>query len=107
MCGAARRGEANLPPYVFTTDGCSMFPDGGWQGCCVTHDKAYWCGGTAEQRADADKVLRACVIPDSSPLLGMVMHVGVRFGGVPWMPAPWRWGYGWDWYRPYDPPPSR
>src|SRR5262245_15908951 len=43
-----KRGETNLPPYPFTTDGCSTFPDGAWKSCCVTHDYAYWCGGTAE-----------------------------------------------------------
>lgn len=31
-----------------------------------------------------------------------MMHAGVRIGGAPWQPAPWRWGYGWDYYRAYD-----
>jgi len=38
----------------FTSDGCSMFPDGTleqkelWLSCCTAHDYAYWQGGTSE-----------------------------------------------------------
>ncbi|MBM4442691.1 MAG: hypothetical protein FJ027_19910 [Candidatus Rokubacteria bacterium] len=92
------------PDYQFWTDGCSMFPDGGWQQCCVDHDKVYWCGGTADTREKADAALRACVVKTSSPLLGALMYRGVRLGGVPWLPVPWRWGYGWRYPRPYDAP---
>ena len=38
------------PSYPFTTDGCTLWPDGFWQSCCVEHDMAYWCGGSAEER---------------------------------------------------------
>ena len=31
-----------------------------------------------------------------------MMQAGVRIGGAPWQPVPWRWGYGWDYYRAYD-----
>ena len=34
-----------VPPEPFTTDGCTWFPDGEWQSCCVDHDVTYWCGG--------------------------------------------------------------
>lgn len=36
----------------FSSDGCSQFPDGTftqenlWCDCCITHDIAYWQGGS-------------------------------------------------------------
>ena len=96
-----RRGASNVPPNPFTTDGCSVCPDGTWQKCCVDHDKWYWCGGSAEDRKTADGELRACVARESENI-GRVMWVGVRLGGVPWLPFPWRWGYGWPWPRGYE-----
>jgi len=94
---------AELAP--FTTDGCSMFPDGTpsnralWQHCCVTHDFAYYVGGSSELRAAADAALETCVASETTPLLGSAMRAGVRMGGTPALPTPWRWGYGWR----YDP----
>jgi hypothetical protein len=98
-CQEARRDvPAHLPDNEFTTDGCSMWPDGSWRKCCVIHDMPYWCGGSAEDRNDADHRLSECVAKESSwPWLGSLMYAGVRFGGMPWWPVPWRWGYGWDW----------
>lgn len=79
----------------FTSDGCTLWPDGPWGGCCVAHDYAYWKGGTAKMRKQADKDLRDCVAARGYPVIGWVMYVGVRlFGSVYW-PVPWRWGYGW------------
>jgi hypothetical protein len=99
---AAQRGEDDLPPHPFTTDGCSAWPDASWKHCCVEHDVRYWCGGSAEDRERADDALRACVTRASGGFLGGAMEAGVRIGGAPWAPAPWRWGYGWDYYRAYD-----
>lgn len=28
-----------------------------------------------------------------------LMLAGVRVGGAPWWPTPFRWGYGWPWPR--------
>ena len=48
----------------FTTDGCSSFPDGTlnhktlWLKCCTAHDKAYWKGGTYQERIIADQALK-------------------------------------------------
>jgi hypothetical protein len=98
----AQRGPGNLPPHEFTTDGCSLFFDGTWAPCCVDHDKAYWCGGTADQRREADHAFRGCVAKKSSSAWGGLMWLGVRAGGAPWMPFWFRWGYGWDYPRPYD-----
>jgi hypothetical protein len=91
----------------FKTDGCSMFPDGTlsdptrWQLCCLEHDFAYYIGGTRQQRADADAALGACVEEVASATLGNLMWFGVRIGGTPALPTPWRWGFGWR-YDPFD-----
>lgn len=99
---AVRRADGRLPPHAFTTDGCSAWPDGNWRECCVEHDAAYWCGGSAAARAAADAALGRCVAWLGHPLIGAVMHLGTRIGGHPWLPFPWRWGYGWDWPYRYD-----
>lgn len=89
----------------FETDGCSMFPDGTradrtlWQHCCIEHDFAYYVGGPREARREADRALRACVSTSASETLGELMYWGVRLGGTPALPTPFRWGYGWK----YDP----
>ena len=100
----ARRGDAATPPHPFTTDGCSLWPDGPWVECCVLHDRAYWCGGSAEERERADRTLEACVESAGSSATAGAMWLGVRIGGVPWWPAPWRWGYGWDYPAGYVDP---
>jgi hypothetical protein len=97
-----RRGEDDLPPHPFTTDACSSWPDASWKHCCVEHDISYWCGGSAEDRRRADRELRDCVAETAGCGLPGMMRAGVWIGGAPWQPAPWRWGYGWDYYRAYD-----
>lgn len=92
-----QRLNATLPPHPFTTDQCSVWPDGDWQLCCIEHDYAYWCGGSAKQRAQADNRLKHCVKAKGYPVMGNVMRLGVRLGGLSIWPLPWRWGYGWDW----------
>lgn len=84
-----------------------MFPDGtldepqAWLHCCVAHDLKYWAGGTWMERLDADKELRDCVIREGYYEMGWVMFLGVRSGGEPTLPTPWRWGYGWSFGRGY------
>jgi hypothetical protein len=99
---AAVRADDRRPPHAFTTDGCSVWPDRDWRGCCVEHDMSYWCGGSAAARATADSALRSCLAQMGHPRTGSFMHLGVRIGGHPWLPFPWRWGYGWDWPYQYD-----
>ncbi len=96
------RGEGDLPPHPFTTDGCSMWPDSNWRDCCVKHDIAYWCGGSSEDRYHADRELENCVTEKAGIGTASAMYLGVRAGGPPWMPASWRWGYGWNWPRGYE-----
>jgi hypothetical protein len=94
-----RTGQA--PPYGFTTDGCTLSPDGTWQSCCVAHDEIYWCGGSARDRARADEQLRACIVDNGGPRIAGLMYSVVRVFGNPWLPVYWRWGYGWPWPRGY------
>lgn len=91
----------------FESDGCSAFPDGTlrqnelWLGCCIEHDRAYWQGGTREQRRAADAALQDCVAGAGEPALARLMQAGVRVGGSPYFPTRFRWGYGWPWPRGY------
>lgn len=91
----------------FTTDGCS----GGmtwlwtkvkgspppWNACCINHDFAYWRGGTAFERLEADKRLLQNVIDNGHPWWAIVMFIAVRIGGHPIFPFSWKWGYGHSW----------
>lgn len=103
LLAACARGE--LRP--FTTDGCSLFPEGTpeqqvlWLGCCVEHDLAYWRGGTRDEREHADARLQQCVAGVGEPRVAELMLKGVRVGGSPYWPTPFRWGYGWPYGRGY------
>lgn len=99
---ASVRGRDGLPPYPFTTDGCSLWFDNGWQSCCIEHDIDYWCGGSAVDRCAADRRLRRCVDETGHKSTAELMYLTVRFAGHPWWPFSWRWGYGWDWPYSYD-----
>lgn len=100
---ARRRGDAGVPPNPFTTDGCSLAPDGPWASCCVEHDATYWCGGSAAERRRADRRLASCAREHGASAFDAAMAVAAtRVGGVPWSGLPWRWGYGWDGLRGYD-----
>jgi hypothetical protein len=107
-CIGGRPDTAELVP--FTSDGCSLFPDGTsqdrdkWCDCCQNHDLAYWQGGSAEDRDRADTTLRDCVrarTDDSQ--LAETIYIGVRVGGHPVFPTWYRWGYGWPYGRGYQP----
>lgn len=99
--------QVDLQP--FSSDGCSLFPDQGlitqadWCDCCVIHDVAYWKGGTAEQRHQADTALRECIFAKTEDeALATVMYEGVRVGGSPYFYNGYRWGYGWPFARKYQ-----
>jgi len=94
-------GTSSVPERTFTTDGCTLWPDGSftgtpWQKCCIAHDVAYWCGGTSDERATADEELRRCVSEEYGAVMGVVMWLGTRAAGHPLVPFYWRWGYGHD-----------
>jgi hypothetical protein len=98
---------AELQP--FSTDGCSEFPDGTlehkdlWLECCIAHDRAYWLGGSYEQRQQADEDLQACVARVGEPEIALVMLAGVRVGGSPFWNTRFRWGYGWPYWDGWWP----
>ena len=93
----------------FTTDGCSIFPDGTyeqkelWLSCCTAHDYTYWQGGTYDERLIADEQLQQCVAKVGEPQIANLMLAGVRIGGSPYLPTSFRWGYGWSYPRFYKP----
>ena len=94
-----------LPPHTFKSDGCSCWPDGDWVDCCVKHDLIYWMGGTREERKIADLELKKCISEKGYPVIARIMYIGVRIGGVWWLPTPFRWGFGWDY--PMSGPPGK
>jgi hypothetical protein len=53
--GPAPTGVPTQPS--FSSNGCSVLPDGNAYGCCYVHDMAYWVGGTAADRRRADRAL--------------------------------------------------
>ena len=91
----------------FTTDGCSIFPDGNiqqqslWANCCIRHDLAYWKGGDYEERLKADIALEACVANVGEKEIAAIMLAGVRVGGSPYSITAYRWAYGWPMFRGY------
>ncbi|NKB76274.1 MAG: hypothetical protein GKR96_04345 [Gammaproteobacteria bacterium] len=87
--------ELNQPPKQCFMDGCSLVPDFGFGDCCDTHDIVYWRGGSPRMRQAADRELRQCIREKGNPLLSELYYLGVRVGGVSWLPTPWRWGFGW------------
>jgi len=90
-------GTARVMPPEFKSDGCTLFPDGNYRDCCVEHDKAYYFGGTLKERRTADNQLYDCVKAKNGPhskMVAGIMWVGVRIGAVPFLPTPFRWGFG-------------
>ncbi|WP_199221063.1 hypothetical protein [Coraliomargarita sinensis] len=94
----------------FKSDGCSLFPDSSlinaddWCDCCLAHDIAYWKGGTEAERLAADEALRDCVLETTGNAeLAEAMYLGVRMGGSPYFKNWYRWGYGWNYTRKYQP----
>lgn len=101
---------ANNSIHDFTSDGCSMSPDGSvvlvktdFVPCCVQHDIAYWAGGTAKQKLEADNNLRICIAQKSNAFVASVYYRSVRLAGGPYFPTPFHWGYGWEKRRGYAP----
>ena len=72
-----------------------------WLSCCEKHDKAYWAGGTYQQRQQADLDLKECVTSVGKPSIAKLMLAGVRVGGSPYWPTSFRWGYGWEFPKKY------
>ncbi|MGI8470551.1 MAG: FAD-binding oxidoreductase [Pyrinomonadaceae bacterium] len=89
--------SAQTFPENFKSDGCTHFPDGDYLDCCVQHDLAYFKGGSWKERWRADGQLKKCVAARNGwwhKPLSLMMWSGVRIGGVPFLPTPFRWGFG-------------
>ena len=94
----------------FKSDGCTSFPNGPkenrelWCFACEHHDFTYWQGGTFADRLAADRKMKEDIRNTGHPLAAAVAFAGVRVGGSPLLPTPWRWGYGWEKFpRAYRP----
>lgn len=104
--GCSAGTEKKIKPFI--SDGCSAFPDGTlsnrtvWRHCCYQHDLSYWPGGSRDERLLADRELASCVADAGFPLTGKLMYAGVRAGGTPYLPTPFRWGFGWPWFHDYS-----
>lgn len=92
-----QKPETQTLPVNFKSDGCSLFPDGDYCDCCVEHDKKYYFGGSFRERRQADISLYKCVRRKKGfhhKIIAPLMYLGVRIGGVSWLPTPFRWGFG-------------
>jgi hypothetical protein len=72
-----------------------------WRKCCEIHDRAYYYGGTRDEKKAADHALKQCVAKTLNQditgiLLGSTMEIAVTIGGLPYFNTPYRWGYGED-----------
>ncbi|MCB0368191.1 MAG: hypothetical protein KDD45_01820 [Bdellovibrionales bacterium] len=109
--GVVSANEAILRP--FSTDGCSLSPNSlfgvNFVNCCIDHDIAYWLGGSEQDKITADQQFKICVrekfqkkhstiVSDS---IAEIYYYGVSLGGVNSLPNSFRWGYGWNYMRPY------
>lgn len=89
-----------LVPFI--TDGCSFYPEsisfepGSIQLCCIQHDFRYWLGGTKEERLQADRELKRCLMAYSisRPMVSLIYR-SVRIFGGPNTGHSFQWGYGW------------
>jgi len=88
----------DAPQKSFVSDGCSVWPDRNYYDCCYKHDKAYWDAGTQDDRQNADLTFRQCMTKSTNEFYSHMMYLGVRIGGHPIWPTPWRWDFG----RPYS-----
>jgi len=99
---------ANLPDWVHESFGDTL----PWRHCCVEHDRAYYDGGSREQKIAADKRLKECVTATvgedlAGRLLSNAMRLAVHIGGQPYFETPYRWGYGEDFRSTGDLPSGK
>lgn len=102
----AKNNNLDNPPFKFTWDGCSggvsalsnfFLRDVDWEdgNGCLTHDYAYWRGGTFKMKMNADNELYNHIVKiGHSKIYAYLVWITVVIGGLPFIPAPWRWGYG-------------
>jgi hypothetical protein len=98
-----RADLSERPPKACQVDGCTLAPDldAAMGECCDRHDAIYWSGGSRSERQQADLDFRQCLLDADYSTIGDIYYLGVRIGGSPHLPTPWRWGFGWDYPRGY------
>lgn len=97
------RNQLPTPDFVFTSDGCTLWPDAlffhDFTSACLTHDIAYWAGGSPELQQQTNQSLQEDIAQTGplGPVFGYLMYVGVKYlgdNGVSHMVGS-EWGYGW------------
>ncbi len=94
----------SVPKNQFSQDGCSLFPDTifwlDFREACLTHDIAYWIGGTREMRNDADHIFLGHLKESGvfNTPFAYIMYSGVRLFGDTFLTKLFNenWGYGWN-----------
>jgi len=90
-------GSDDLLPDGTQSDGCTLIGGDDFKSCCVAHDRDYFLGGSIKQRRASDKRLYECVLEKKTlgaNLAAPFIWLGVRIGGLPFLPTPFRWGFG-------------
>lgn len=73
--------------------------------CCLQHDKAYYYGGSEQDRQIADATLRADLVKAGVPeWRAEVVYQIVRVTGAPWLHLPWSWAFGGKVFRYTEEP---
>jgi hypothetical protein len=93
----AQLSSDEILPSGRKSDGCTLIPDGDIRPCCIIHDQEYYRGGTRDERRDSDKKLYDCVRKKKGfahKLFAPFIWLGVRIGGLPFLPTSFRWGFG-------------
>ena len=99
-----RMQEKEKPPKLFVYDGCTFFVDAlltsDFKQACLTHDIAYWYGGTKEERKKADKLLAEDI--KETGVVGKIVsypaYIAVRLFGdsILTRSVNAHWGFGWE-----------
>jgi hypothetical protein len=93
--------EDNPPALVFSSDGCTMWPDKtngkDIYPACFLHDLKYWAGYPNEDverlAADAELMIDVARIRQSTKMAETMFH-GVRVGGTSTLKLGFSWGFG-------------
>lgn len=93
--------EKDTPAQVFSSDGCTMWPDvtsgKNIYPACFLHDLKYWAGYPGEDVerlvADAELMIDVARIRKSTKMAETMFH-GVRVGGSSSLKLAFSWGFG-------------
>ncbi|HIO97430.1 MAG TPA: hypothetical protein EYG71_05830 [Leucothrix sp.] len=93
--------EKDPPVSIFTSDGCTMWPDisngKDIYPACFLHDLKYWAGYPNEDVerliADAELMIDVAKIRESTKMAETMFH-GVRVGGTGTLKMAFSWGFG-------------